>query len=666
MKRITVIGIHAMKRFAVLFILAVTLSLNGFAQAIIIPDMVKSDWDIAGARILTPDRFDSTFTVDCGYGFEGDKRESIQSAIDHAGSAMGINRVLIKGECAVYGNLRLVGGQHDSVYVMGEGPGGVNYKLGSGPATVIKFVNIKSDTVNYRADELHMNFAAGFMLYGPARERSIGTIEAYDPETNTITLSQAQNVREGDMLMFRATNITGAVRTITDHVGQMNQVRESEQNRITLDNDFSLTWNHHQHQNNGNDIRVYSVRSPLTSAGLSHLGIINDIVGYDDRQSVCDERVNPGTPECPQHVSHITLYFARDIHIDNMYSYKALSRHIYMIRSMRNTIERSFFNDSYHTAGYGGAYGYGIMLLHQCTLNRIENNIFRKQRSAMTLGPGAHKNVIAYNYSREAFAQTGNINRSDMRSRNLSDSGNLLEGNWIDRIKNDAYHVSDEFSFYGYSNVFLRNHSQFSYLQNEGGRQFYYVGNRGNIQDTDEITLAKDLYGFDREWNAVNHEHYKSNSEQIITLDLVSLFRGDKPEYFSQTDSLNDGYSWPHLGPRPKSFLDDDLPLTQDVPARGRYCSAYNDFINPRYHCHDRMANVYVFTESDTKYARMNFQNARIILLDDVEITFAGTVTIDNSTIELGENADINFSESGSVSVSNTRFTNKKTQSHSD
>ncbi len=650
-----------MNRFVLFVLLALTHNFSGFAQAIIIPDMVKSEWYNAGARFATPDRFDSTFTVDCGRGFEGNKRESIQSAMDSAGSAPGINRVLIKGECAVYGNLRLVGGQHDSVYVMGEGPGGVNYRLGTGPATVIKFMNIKSDSVNYRADELHMNFSAGFMLHGPARERSIGTIEAYDPETNTIKLSQAQNVREGDMLMFRVTNVTYANRMVTDHVGQLNQVRMAEQNSITLENDFNLTWHHHLHQNNGNDIRVYHVPSPLTSAGISHLGIINDIVGFDDRQSVCDERVNPGTPECPQHVSHITLYFARDIHIDNIYSYKALSRHIYMIRSMHSTIERSFFNDSYHTAGYGGAYGYGIMLLHQCTLNRIENNIFRKQRSAMTLGPGAHKNVIAYNYSREAFAQTGNINRSDMRSRNLSDSGNLMEGNWIDRIKNDAYHVSDEFSFYGFNNVFLRNHSQYAFLQNEGGRQFFFVGNHGNFHNTDAITLAKDLYGFDREWNAVTHELYKSNDDQIFTLDLVSLFRADEPEYFSQTDSLNDGYSWPHLGPQPISFLDENAPLTQDVPARGRYCSAYNDFIDPRYHCDDRMANVFVFTESDTKYARMNFQNARIVLLNDVEITFAGTVTIDNSTIELGENADINFSEDGSVTISRTRFTNRKT-----
>ncbi len=655
-----------MKKTFVIIFLALTLFLDGNAQNISIPEMVKNEWDIAGARNKTPDVFDSTFTVDCGTGFQGDKRDAIQNAIDDAGRASGINRVLISGECAVHGNLRLVGGRHDSVYVMGEGPGGVNYRLSSGPSTVIRFMNIKSDTINYRVNEIHRNFAAGFVLYGPDRESSLGIVEDYDPESNTITLSQSQNTEKGDMLMFRATNLTGATRTITDHVGQMNQVREAEKNSITLENDFSLTWNHHLQQNNGNDIRVYSVSSPLTSAGLSNLGLINDIEGYEDRQSVCDERVYPGTPECPQHVSHISLYFARDIHIDKIYSYKALSRHIYMTRSMHNTIERSFFNDSYHTAGYGGAYGYGIMLLHQCTLNRIENNMFRKQRSAMTLGTGAHKNVIAYNYSREAFAQTGNVNRSDLRSRNLSDSGNLVEGNWIDRIKNDAYHIIDEFSFFGYYNVFLRNHSQYSYLQSEAGREIYFIGNRGNIHDTDEITLAKDLYGFDRELNAVTNELYKSDDDQIITLDLVSLFRADEPEYFNQTDSLNEGYSWPHLGPQPKSFLDNDEPLTQDVPARGRYCSAYNDFINPRYHCHDRMANVYVFTESDTKYARMNFQNARIILLDDVEITFAGTVTIDNSTIELGENADINFSESGSVSISRTRFTNTTKGSNSD
>lgn len=638
---------------------------SSHAQQIVIPDMIKSGWDRAGAESLTPEHFDTTLTIDCGPGFVRDHRGVIQQAIDAAGRASGTNRVHIKGECAVYGNLRLAGGRHDNVYVMGDGPGGTHYRLSDGPATVIQFMNMKTDTVGYRVPELHQNFSAGFVLYGPQRERSLGIIERFDPERNKIAISQSAAVSVGDLLVLRTTNITGADRPLYDHLGQVNRVREAGDSSIVLENDFRLTWDHHLAQDNGNDIQVYRVPTPLRNAGISNLGIINDLEGFEDRPSLCDERVNPGVPDCPQHVSHITLYMTHNIHIDNIYSYKPLSRHVYMLRTMHSTIERSFFNDAYYTAGYGGAFGYGVEMRHYCTLNLIENNIFRHQRSALTLGIGAHKNVLAYNYSREAFALTGNVNRSDLRFRNLSDSGNLIEGNRIDRMKNDAYHVRDELSMFSYRNVVLRNHSRYSYLHNKDGRGIYVIGNEARLRDTDPGTLAMDVYGFDEDTNPISHTEFVSPGEPQAYLGMISLFYSRKPEFFARevqdaNDTIHNGnaeHSWPPFGP-PTSLQPDATTesLTESIPARDRYCQTYADFINPRYRCGDRRDNVFAFIDNDTLHTPRTFEDAVVYIADGVVVTFAGPVTFKNSRVILGREANINYTEGNEVSITNTTF----------
>ncbi len=580
-----------MKKTSVFLLFALTLFLEGNAQNISIPEMAKNEWNIAGVRNKTPEHFDSTFTIDCGPGFLGDKREIIQNTIDNAGRASGLNRVLIRGECGVYGNLRLVGGRHDSVYVMGDGPGGVNYRLSSGPSTVIKFMNIKSDAEKYKVPELHEYFSAGFVLYGPGRERNLGIVESYDPETNKISLPLTENIPPGEVLLLRATRVEGPYGPLFDHLGQFNKVREAGQNSITLEKDFRLTWEHHLAQDNGNDIGVYIVPSVLNTTGISNLGIINDLEGFENRPFLCDERRNPGVPDCPPHISNITLFFVENIHIKNIYSFKPLSRHIYMMRSMHTTIEGSFFNDAYYTAGYGGAFGYGIDMRHYCTLNLIENNIFRNQRSSINANTGSHKNVFAYNYSREAFALTGNRNRPDLRSRNLSDRGNLFEGNWVDRIKNDAYHLRDVISLFGFHNVFLRNHSRYSYLQNEDGREIYFIGNEARLRNTPNHTLAVDILGFDMDSNPVSHDSFVSPDTPHLHLDMISLFYETKPDYFTLTDSLDlkrEDYPWPPLGPRISMDSDKDpQPLTRSIPARDRYCEAYNRFKNFRYRCRD-------------------------------------------------------------------------------
>ena len=591
------------KTFSIIF-LALTLFLDGNAQNIVIPEMVKNEWEIAGAREKTPGHFDSTFTVDCGPRFGGDKRDAIQNAIDDAGRAPGINRVLIKGKCAVHGNLRLVGGRHDSVYVMGEGPGGVNYRLSSGPATVIRFIGIKEDAGKYKVPELHEYFSAGFVLYGPGRERNLGIVESYDPETNRISLPLTENIPPGEVLLLRATRVEGPDGPLFDHLGQLNKVGEAGHNSIILEMDFRLTWEHHLAQDNGNEIEVHLVPYVLNSAGISRLGIINDLHGFENRPFLCDERRNPGVPDCPPHISNMTLFFVDNIHVDNVYSFKPLSRHIYMMRSMHTTIENSFFNDAYYTAGYGGAFGYGIDMRHYCTLNLIENNIFRNQRSSINVNTGSHKNVFAYNYSREAFSLTGNRNRPDLRSRNLSDRGNLFEGNWVDRIKNDAYHLRDVISLFGFHNVFLRNHSRYYFLQNEDGREMYFIGNEARLRDTPDRTLAMDILGFDMDSNPVSHGSFASPDAPQLHLGLTSLFRETMPEYFNHSDaSETEGaseppetadvlisgradYRWPPFGSRVRLDTGNVTEtMTRTIPARERYCAAYEGFINFRYRC---------------------------------------------------------------------------------
>ncbi|MDG5767487.1 hypothetical protein QA596_08440 [Balneolales bacterium ANBcel1] len=671
-----------------------TVHLDSHARQIVIPDNVIGKWDNVGAKSLTPDRFDSTFTIDCGPGFDRDHREVIQQAIDDAGEASGTNRVHLIGECAVYGNLQLVGGRHDHVYVTGDGPGGTHYRLSEGPATVVRFMNIKTDTVEYRVDELHYNFSAGFVLYGPQRERSLGVIERFDPGSNEITLSQAAAVSKGDLLVLRATSVSGPDGSIFDHLGQMNIVREAGDSTIVLENDFRLTWDHHRAQDNGNDIQVYRVPAPLRNAGISNLGIINDLEGFEDRPSLCDTRVYPDAAECPQHVSHITLFMTKNIHIHNIYSYKPLSRHVYMMRTMHSTIEGSFFNDAYYTAGYGGAYGYGVDMRHYCTLNLIENNIFRHQRTSMNLGTGSHKNVFAYNYSREAFALTGNINRSDLRFRNLSDSGNLFEGNRVDRIRIDAFHIRGGLDSFSYRNTVLRNHSRYSFLEVQEGREINLIGNEARLRNTDPEMLAMEVYGFDEEDNPISHNALESPDLPRLHLQMLSLYRSGKPEYFTRPvaaatsdtafaaidsntsdlshngehsgttenqhpqDDPDDGvveYSWPPFGPSADLNPDAEAELSAgSLPAREVYCRAYEEFINPGYRCGERRVNAYAFIENDTLHMPRSFEDAVVYIADGVVVTFEGPVTFRNSRVILGMEADINYAEGSEVSLMNT------------
>lgn len=545
---------------------------DGYSQQLEYPKNI--DWNKAGAVTEFPEisEADSVFHVPTPDS--SSDQENIQAAIDAAGSSAGVNLVLLpEGTYNLNRPLVLNAGIHDNVYIKGAG---ANHLMNSGPATTLSFDFTNPDDFSIPVYGGKMNAGIAFKGGG---EIYLGAISSYDPSTNRVTVTgSSQGISKGDIIRVRS-NKPGISCKKHPCMGQINRVRNVLNVSplvLELEHDFSLTWEQ-QEEYGGLNLDVHKINA-LQNVGISSLGI--ETVGYNpdplpDYFACNDEPKAASSP----HGYHILAFRVYNAHMKDLYSYRPVAHHIYMIESLNNTVVKSFFNDAIYRHGCNGGHGYGVNLFRKSTLNLVENNVFRYLRRSLMFNRGAHKNVIGYNYSREVASQTGSKIRGDLSSRNMSDSGNLAEGNILDRILNDTHH---EKTYTSYKNVYFRNSTYYNYLENEGGIENYFIGNHGKFSGNhDPSSVETALYGFtDSEALTIDSNSSDYSNESI--LNRRSLYHSAAPAFIFQQDTWNPGYTWPPLGPR----LNHQAPLpTQDIPARGRYCDAFNDYFDSAYHC---------------------------------------------------------------------------------
>ncbi|REL38504.1 hypothetical protein DYD21_00725 [Rhodohalobacter sp. SW132] len=547
------------------------LTTNVFSQDINHPKNIE--WDKAGAVNPFPDstEFDRIYRVPPPSA--SNDWLLIQSAIDSAGASSGTNLVLLEEGTYLLANpLILKAGTHDNVYIKGVGP---NHLMNSGLSTILKFDF--SDPDKFRVPAYGGINAAIAFRGGP--DVTIGKVTDFDPSNNRITISGAENnLSPGDIIRVRSNLASGC--GAYPCMGQMNRIGKIISHSplvIELEHDFSLTWEQ-QEVYGGLNLEVHKIDA-LQNVGISSLGL--ETTGYISDplpdHFVCKDE--PSANRSP-HGHHILAFRVYNASLQDLYSYRPIAHHIYMIESFHNTISDSFFDGAIYRHGCSGGHGYGVNLWRKNTLNLVENNIFRDLRRSLVFSRGVHKNVFGYNYSREIAAQTGSSIRGDLSSRNMYDSGNLAEGNILDRILNDTYH---EQTYTAYKNAYFRNSTYYNYLENEGGIENYFIGNQGEFNGNhDPLSIKADLYAFLGSETSTHENSSSGYSNPDYLLDITSLYHHGIPAFITRKDSWNQNYTWPPIGPR---LHVSDPPLTQDIPARGRYCAAYNNYADSAYRC---------------------------------------------------------------------------------
>lgn len=547
------------------------LTTNVFSQDINYPKNIE--WDRAGA--VTP--FPDTSEVDRIYRVPPPSAvndwQLIQSAIDSAGAASGTSLVLLnEGIYTLNRPLIFEAGSHDNVYVKGAGP---DHLMHTGPGTTLKFDFSDPETFNVPVYG-GMNAAIAFK---GGRDVLLGTITKYDSNTNRVTIASSQSdPEESDFVRIRSNSGDCKKHPCMGQVNRVSKVISSSPLVLELDHDFSLTWEQ-QEEYGGLTLDVHTFHA-LQNVGVSSLGMVT--VGYQ-AEPLPDHFVCSDEPEAGRspHGHHIVAFRVYNAHVKDVSSYKPIASHLYFLESYQNTVSGSFFNDVAYSHGCNGGHGYGVNLWRKNTLNLIEDNIFRHLRRAMAISRGAHKNVIGYNYSREVWRQTGNPEQGgDIGSRNWNASGNLVEGNRVSRIWNDTYH---EKRYTAYKDAYVRNYTTLNSLENEGGIDIHFIGNQGEISGYSNSSAIKaDLYGF-AETTPISHNSSHSDSPNSdIILNISSLYHDEPPAFIHQQDSWNRTYTWPLTGPR---LSKTGRQLTQDIPARGRYCEAYSDYPDSAFHC---------------------------------------------------------------------------------
>ena len=142
---------------------------------------------------------------------------------------------------------------------------------------------------------------------------------------------------------------------------------------------------------------------------------------------------------------------------------------VYLFGAYRSEVRDSYFNDSHF---YGAGRGYGASIYDQSTGNLIENNIYRKYHSALSVDYGGAYNVFAYNYIVDGIADSGQA--PGINSHGVHTYMTLWEGNYSEeKALFDFTHGS------GSNQTLLRNR----------------IIGKSNVLNSDQMVIAVD------EWN---------------------------------------------------------------------------------------------------------------------------------------------------------------------
>lgn len=238
---------------------------------------------------------------------------------------------------------------------------------------------------------------------------------------------------------------------------------------------------------------------------------------------------------------------------------KMIGAHICISTSTRCEVTGSYFYDAYAFDGVS-THGYGVLLNSHACENKVENNIFRKLRHAVTCKEGANGNVIAYNYTLEPTrSEFPSDAGADLLLHGHYAFANLFEGNICNTMQMDQTWGPN-----GPWNTFYRNRMDGYGLIVTSGTvptdNENFVGN-----DITATTLFKGNYSL----TGSNHFQYGNRVKGTITpsgtnvLTTLSYYLTKAPIWWTSS------VAWPCVG----------LPYnlaTATNPARDRYLSGSN------------------------------------------------------------------------------------------
>ena len=224
--------------------------------------------------------------------------------------------------------------------------------------------------------------------------------------------------------------------------------------------------------------------------------------------------------------------------VKNVHTYKTVSSHVNIVKSLHLTIRDSFFD---HSFSHDASDGYGISLGDRAGNCLIENNELSRLRHSFSVNRSANGNVFGYNNSHDGI----NIYNSSNPTVDVSLHGhfpylNLFEGNSVEWI-----HSADHWGASGPGNTFFRNRVS-----------------RGNI-DIDDYSIDHNVAGneiaqnFKTVWE---HSTVKNSFIHGNIIDGVPLWLPG-----AGSDNIRNSY---YLSNKP-SFLKSDKrwPLYGPVPA---------------------------------------------------------------------------------------------------
>lgn len=241
--------------------------------------------------------------------------------------------------------------------------------------------------------------------------------------------------------------------------------------------------------------------------------------------------------------------------------------HVYINSGEHNTISGCYFH---HAADYSDndGRGYGVCLSGSAKFNRIEDNIFEHLRHSMVLQGDAERNVFGYNYSFDIYATGGNpfYPEADLllhgRPGNAGSykhgpKTNLLEGNYVERIRVDKQHIEKNGPFNTFFRCFAVKWFKISYVDPEFQKGQYaqnVVGSRMEPKGSTQNRIKKE--GFRKYW--VDYPDYTHIPDMY-----ASYYYDSKPDFYFQS------LPWP-LKPwefQPPATIRCNMGLTRPVYA---------------------------------------------------------------------------------------------------
>lgn len=251
--------------------------------------------------------------------------------------------------------------------------------------------------------------------------------ESADIRTNQIFISE-HDLNVGDWVkIFMDDEDLVTSDWAINSVGQILKVKSVESNSITFESDLSIDYPVERNP------RIQRI-NPVENVRIECLSI---------------ERVDN---TAPQQSSNIYFNYVVNSEIKSIESDFCTYGHVTISNSSNITVRGSYFANGFEYGGGGRAYG--TVLQFSTTNCLIENNAFENLRHSILLQAGSNTNVIAYNYSTEAF-WVSNLPSDAAGELTLHGNyifSNLFEGNIVGNIVIDNSHGPN-----GNYNTFFRN-----------------------------------------------------------------------------------------------------------------------------------------------------------------------------------------------------------------